>query len=303
MTKTQRYGIRLAVTLSLVALAALACQSVLDFDSLKSKAPGKEAGVKEGGGDVVIPADKPRLPDTGKCVSGAACNVSGKVGECAKGKAKCFETGPDGVCEQTVQPGAETCDGKDSNCNGVPDISEPTACTGENYCKPGSPPACSPGCATTANCTNGNSCDTTAHSCKCGGTGPRCTGSQQCDTATKLCRCGTKKLVCGPNENCEGGTGGGGACACGATKSETGRACAEPQVCLGASPNKACGIKPDSGPDKGPVDKGPDKPPADKSTVDKPPQIDKQIVDQPQQIDKAQIIDKTPLDKPVVGPE
>lgn len=303
MKKTVLYGIRLGVALGAVALAALACQSVLDFDSLKSKTPQKEAGVKEGGGDVVIVPDKPPvLPDTGKCVSGSPCTVAGAKGECAKGQAQCFEAGVDGICKQTVQPGTETCDGKDSNCNGVGDANEPTACTGENYCKAGSPPACSFGCAGNANCTNGNTCDVAAHACKCAGTGPRCSGGFQCDTASKSCRCGTKKLTCGSNESCDAAAAsGGGACTCGTTKSETGPACVAPQACLGTSPNKACGIKSDAGPDKGPADKGPDKPPVqiDKSIVDKPPtpidkaivdkpptQIDKTIVDQPQQQDK-----------------
>jgi hypothetical protein len=292
-TKTVIYGIRIVVALTAVVLVAIGCQSALDFDSLKAKTPGTEAGVKEGGSDVPILPDKGPLPDSGKCVSGLPCTVTGAKGECAKGKAKCFEAGPDGVCEQTVQPAKEACDGKDGDCDGVLDINDADACAGETYCK--TPPTCSSGCAATADCTNGNSCDTTAHSCKCAGTGPRCSGEFQCDTATKSCRCGSKKISCGANESCNAAAG---TCVCGSTTATDGPACKAPQACLGTSPNKACGIKSDAGPDKGPVDQGPDKPTIDKSVVDQPVQIDKTVIDKAV-IDKMPI-DKTPIDKTIV---
>ena len=55
--------------------------------------------------------------------AGQPCTVAGQLGECAKGTMLCGANGLE--CKQTVQPIAETCDGKDNNCNGVVDDGNP----------------------------------------------------------------------------------------------------------------------------------------------------------------------------------
>ena len=60
--------------------------------------------------------------DEGDPGGGAACNT-GLLGVCAAGTQHCV--GGVIVCQQNVQPSAETCDGKDNNCNGQTDEGDP----------------------------------------------------------------------------------------------------------------------------------------------------------------------------------
>ncbi len=53
------------------------------------------------------------------CTPGGACTVPGAKGICAAGVVECTRSGP--TCKQVVQPSAETCNGKDDNCNGLVD--------------------------------------------------------------------------------------------------------------------------------------------------------------------------------------
>jgi hypothetical protein len=50
---------------------------------------------------------------------GQDCDVAGKLGECAHGKTTCVTGALH--CQQTVNPSAEICDGKDNNCDGTVD--------------------------------------------------------------------------------------------------------------------------------------------------------------------------------------
>jgi hypothetical protein len=72
------------------------------------------------------------------CTAGLTCTVPGAKGECSKGKTACTPTAE--TCTQVINPTAETCDGKDNNCNGLiddvifnpPDCSvTPTECAGQ----------------------------------------------------------------------------------------------------------------------------------------------------------------------------
>ncbi len=60
--------------------------------------------------------------DDGNPGGAVACNT-GNLGVCAAGTTAC--SGGQVVCNQNVQPGAETCDGLDNNCNGQSDEGNP----------------------------------------------------------------------------------------------------------------------------------------------------------------------------------
>jgi hypothetical protein len=61
------------------------------------------------------------------CVeSGVACNT-GELGECAAGVMSCDVSG-NPYCKRVKEPSAETCDGKDNNCNGLVDEGLDTEC-------------------------------------------------------------------------------------------------------------------------------------------------------------------------------
>jgi len=77
---------------------------------------------------------------------GAACST-GKPGVCAAGTTACSNGAL--VCNQTVQASAETCDGKDNDCNGLVDNGNPG---GGASCSTGKPGVCAAG--TTA-CSSG----------------------------------------------------------------------------------------------------------------------------------------------------
>jgi hypothetical protein len=74
---------------------------------------------------------------------GVDCAVSGKSGECAKGKVICV-TG-NAVCGQIILPTTETCNGKDDDCDGV--VDNPAAVTGAS-CNTGLLGQCAPGTTT-----------------------------------------------------------------------------------------------------------------------------------------------------------
>src|SRR5207237_1264477 len=84
--------------------------------------------------------------DNGNPGGGVACST-GKPGVCAAGTTVCTNGGI--VCQQNVQPSAETCDGKDNDCDGVVDNGNPG---GGLACNTGQPGVCSAG---TTSCSGG----------------------------------------------------------------------------------------------------------------------------------------------------
>ncbi|MFT3767574.1 MAG: DNRLRE domain-containing protein [Minicystis sp.] len=84
--------------------------------------------------------------DEGNPGGGLACNT-GLAGVCAAGVTSCANGGI--VCDQTQQPSAEVCNGKDDNCNGTVDEGNPG---GGAACNTGKPGVCSTG---TMTCTGG----------------------------------------------------------------------------------------------------------------------------------------------------
>jgi hypothetical protein len=270
MTRKQLYIARLVAGVTVVALFALACSALLDMGGLNSKT-SKEAGPPDFKGDFTLPPDKTVLPpDLGKCVGGAQCST-GKPGACAIGKAVCYDGTATGSCLQTVQPTTEVCDGKDTNCNGVGDLTDPAAiadCKSKGmYCNG---TACVAGCYDAAGCKQSNTCNTTTHQCACGTKGP-CSAPFTCVPAANKCACGsTGKLDCGYNETCDDNAGAG-KCSCGTYSSTTGRACPAGTSCKG-TPRDCVANPTDAGPDKPKVDQGqPDKTPPDKTPPDTTP--------------------------------
>jgi hypothetical protein len=77
--------------------------------------------------------------DDGNPGGGAACNT-GNQGVCSAGTSAC--SGGQIVCNQNVQPSAETCDGLDNNCNGQTDENNPG---GNAACNTGLLGACAAG--------------------------------------------------------------------------------------------------------------------------------------------------------------
>jgi alpha-tubulin suppressor-like RCC1 family protein len=86
------------------------------------------------------------LVDDGNPGGGGACNT-GLLGVCAIGGKVC--SGGTIVCAQTIQPSAESCDGKDNDCDGTVDEGSPGS---GQICNTGLPGVCSAG---TTSCTNG----------------------------------------------------------------------------------------------------------------------------------------------------
>ena len=84
--------------------------------------------------------------DEGNPGGNAACNT-GVPGECAGGRTLC--AGGRVTCQQTVFPGAEICDGRDNNCDGIADEGNPQ---GNRACATGQIGLCNSG---TSQCRNG----------------------------------------------------------------------------------------------------------------------------------------------------
>jgi hypothetical protein len=143
-----------------------------------------------------------------------------------------------GDCDDTDpqrHPGlAESCDGKDNNCNVA--VDDGASCPGAQTCQAGvcaCPPAnvcdsecvdkssnpahcgaCFNVCPLTATCVSGG--------CKCPGTQTQC-GAACVDTSNNLQHCGSCNTACGPYESCSAG-----ACKC--TKTLCGGICKDTQT-------------------------------------------------------------------------
>ena len=147
--------------------------------------------------------------DNGNPGGGVACST-GKLGICSAGTTAC--TNGSIVCNQNQQPGPETCNGLDDDCDGVVDNGNPG---GGAACSTGKPGICSAG--TTA-CTNGapvcnqnqqpvaeicdgldNDCDGVVDNGNPGGGGACITGLPGvCSAGTKVCAYGV--VGCSPNQ-------------------------------------------------------------------------------------------------------
>jgi hypothetical protein len=193
------YWARLAAGLIAVALA-MACSAVLDTESL-GPGPGSDAVEDAATGDQEPLPDI--LPgDLGFCKAGANCTVVGQKGACAVGKSVCFEAGT-GTCVQTVNPTTETCDGKDTDCDGTKDSADAQAhasCGQGKYCAGSS---CADGCWSNSGCwpRNPNCID---HKCMCDADS-KCNSGETCKSG--VCYCGSKAgpeagPAC-PNANCD----------------------------------------------------------------------------------------------------
>jgi hypothetical protein len=147
--------------------------------------------------------------DNGDPEGGAACNT-GKLGVCAAGVEHC--TNAKVVCEQTTQPSAESCNGKDDDCDGFVDENNPE---GGGACDTGLLGVCKPG---VFQCKNGAlKCEqaTQPSAEKCNGKDDDCDGfvdennpegGGACNTGQSgICAAGTLScqngsLVCKQNE-------------------------------------------------------------------------------------------------------
>jgi hypothetical protein len=142
--------------------------------------------------------------DNGNPGGGATCN-SGKLGVCAAGTTAC--TAGAVVCNQNVQPSAETCDGLDNNCDGQVDEGNPG---GGASCNTGKLGVCAAG--TTA-CTAGSLvCNQNLQPSAeiCDGLDNNCNGSVD-DGVTQACYTGPGGTsgvgVChGGTQTCTNGT-------------------------------------------------------------------------------------------------
>jgi len=72
------------------------------------------------------------LTDEGNPGGGAECPVAGGLGACAAGTTACFEGHL--ICNPSVQPAAETCDGVDNDCDGAVDEDLGTLTCGTGLC-------------------------------------------------------------------------------------------------------------------------------------------------------------------------
>lgn len=75
-------------------------------------------------GDDGVDEDWPEL--------GEPCGEGAGIGECVAGAFVCAGDGVGTVCEGAVGPTAEICDGKDNDCDGVPDNGPAEVCDGED---------------------------------------------------------------------------------------------------------------------------------------------------------------------------
>jgi len=75
-------------------------------------------------GDTEVDEDWPELGDL--------CGQWAGVGECIEGRYVCGENRMGVVCEGEVGPSAEICDGKDNDCDGIPDNASTEVCDGKD---------------------------------------------------------------------------------------------------------------------------------------------------------------------------
>jgi hypothetical protein len=258
---TNYYWARLLVGLMVAALS-LACSAILDTDNLNTQPVEDDASPTDGKQEKDKYIEKDILPgDLGSCKAGKACTVSGQKGLCAVGTSVCYEAGT-GTCKQTVKPTTETCDGKDSDCDGLSDKTDGQA---HAWCKSTTSNRADLCGGASCKCGEGNICATghtcVSGTCKCG-TGPKCTLGHTCVNGT--CKCGTGPKCEQPNPRCTSGK-----CGCGSNT------CTASQTC--DTKTNTCKDKPpDAGPDLGPkLDKGPkpDLPVPDKGPTPDAPTV------------------------------
>jgi len=103
---------------------------------------------------------------------GVDCGVSGKYGECAKGKTQCVSGNV--VCGQVIAPTTETCNGKDDDCDQV--VDNPAIVNGAN-CDTGKDGVCKSG--KTSCVDGGTTCvqQTAAGAESCNGLDDDCNGT------------------------------------------------------------------------------------------------------------------------------
>jgi len=96
-----------------------ACQEVEEPEALVERCDGVDND-----GDTEVDEDWPEL--------GEPCGQWAGVGECIEGRYVCSEDRMGVVCEGEVGPRAEICDGKDNDCDGIPDNGPAEVCDGED---------------------------------------------------------------------------------------------------------------------------------------------------------------------------
>jgi hypothetical protein len=140
------------------------------------------------------------------CTNGMtrACGTS-DAGICRKGMQTCTNGVWPAECPGAIMPVAESCNGKDDDCNGQVDDS-PTGCTGSTpYCQNGKCVACTD----SSQCTSANECqpsvcDPATNRCVPGQlkpAGTSCKGGNVCNVVGACVACGNNRADTG--ENCE----------------------------------------------------------------------------------------------------
>lgn len=140
--------------------------------------------------------------DNGNPGGGIVCST-GQLGVCAPGTTAC--TAGAVVCNRNVNPGAETCDGLDNDCNGTVDNGNPG---GGLVCSTGQQGICSAG---TTSCTNGSVvCNQNAQASAevCDGLDNDCNGAVDNGNpgGGAACNTGQNGICAAGTTSCTGGT-------------------------------------------------------------------------------------------------